>query len=299
MNRRNLSMLLVIPVLVLALGLISIQSSESAEKVTQLIVATADIQGSYEPRSHRHRSRGSRTVQPEGAPAAFGVQPFSVEFLEPLLAALRAHLRAAARGRRRRDRRDQGRAEARWIGRSCCSRCRSRCSALGLVGVMIRRNALVLLMCMELMLNGVILSLVTFAAHSGHGLGRGAGVPGVRGRRGRDRHRDPDRAAAREAAPHARRRRLLGTQGMTMNLLTLIVLLPLAGFVLNGLLGNRLGKGFVSVVGCGLPIARLPGHGAGLPAAAGHRRQPRWSRPPTPGRRSATSASRSPSTSTG
>ena len=39
-----------------------------------------------------------------------------------------------------------------------------------------------------------------------------------------------------------------------MDLLTLIVLLPLAGFLLNGLLGNRLGKGFVSVVGCGLPI---------------------------------------------
>lgn len=34
---------------------------------------------------------------------------------------------------------------------------------LGLVGVMVRRNALVMLMCMELMLNGVILSLVTFA----------------------------------------------------------------------------------------------------------------------------------------
>lgn len=33
----------------------------------------------------------------------------------------------------------------------------------GLVGVIIRRNALVMLMCMELMLNGVILSLVTFA----------------------------------------------------------------------------------------------------------------------------------------
>jgi NADH-quinone oxidoreductase subunit K len=38
--------------------------------------------------------------------------------------------------------------------------------ALGLVGVMLRRNALVMLMCMELMLNGVILSLVTFAALS-------------------------------------------------------------------------------------------------------------------------------------
>ena len=39
-----------------------------------------------------------------------------------------------------------------------------------------------------------------------------------------------------------------------MELLTLIVLLPLAGFFLNGLLGPRLGKGFVNVVGCGLPI---------------------------------------------
>jgi NADH-quinone oxidoreductase subunit L len=39
-----------------------------------------------------------------------------------------------------------------------------------------------------------------------------------------------------------------------MNLLTLIVVLPLAGFVLNGLVGPRAGKGFVSIVGCGLPI---------------------------------------------
>ena len=39
-----------------------------------------------------------------------------------------------------------------------------------------------------------------------------------------------------------------------MQLLTLIVLLPLLGFLVNGLAGNRLGKGFVSVVGCGLPL---------------------------------------------
>jgi NADH-quinone oxidoreductase subunit L len=39
-----------------------------------------------------------------------------------------------------------------------------------------------------------------------------------------------------------------------MNLLTLIVLLPLAGFVLNGIAGPRVGKTFVSMVGCGLPI---------------------------------------------
>jgi NADH-quinone oxidoreductase subunit K len=35
--------------------------------------------------------------------------------------------------------------------------------ALGLAGVIVRRNALVMLMCMELMLNGVVLSLVTYA----------------------------------------------------------------------------------------------------------------------------------------
>mgnify|MGYP005811579819 CR=1 FL=1 len=44
--------------------------------------------------------------------------------------------------------------------------------ALGLTGVIIRRNLLVMLMCMELMLNGVNLSLVTFA----HQMGAAAGA---------------------------------------------------------------------------------------------------------------------------
>jgi NADH-quinone oxidoreductase subunit K len=35
--------------------------------------------------------------------------------------------------------------------------------SLGLLGVIVRRNVLIMLMCMELMLNGVNLSLVTFA----------------------------------------------------------------------------------------------------------------------------------------
>ncbi len=39
--------------------------------------------------------------------------------------------------------------------------------ALGLVGVIVRRHVLVMLMCMELMLNGVNLSLVTFAQQTG------------------------------------------------------------------------------------------------------------------------------------
>ena len=39
--------------------------------------------------------------------------------------------------------------------------------ALGLLGVVVRRNVLVMLMCMELMLNGVNLSLVSFAHANG------------------------------------------------------------------------------------------------------------------------------------
>ena len=39
--------------------------------------------------------------------------------------------------------------------------------ALGLLGVVVRRNVLVMLMSMELMLNGVNLSLVTFAQQNG------------------------------------------------------------------------------------------------------------------------------------
>ena len=41
--------------------------------------------------------------------------------------------------------------------------CRWRCSRSACSASIVRRNVLVMLMCMELMLNGVILSLVTFA----------------------------------------------------------------------------------------------------------------------------------------
>ena len=39
---------------------------------------------------------------------------------------------------------------------------------IGLLGVIVRRNMLVMLMCMELMLNGVNLALVTFAQRAGN-----------------------------------------------------------------------------------------------------------------------------------
>jgi NADH-quinone oxidoreductase subunit K len=43
--------------------------------------------------------------------------------------------------------------------------------ALGLLGVMVRRNVLVMLMCMELLFNAVNLSLVTFSHQSGTVIG--------------------------------------------------------------------------------------------------------------------------------
>jgi len=43
--------------------------------------------------------------------------------------------------------------------------------ALGLLGVIVRRNMLVMLMCMELMLNGVNLSLITFAQQTATTIG--------------------------------------------------------------------------------------------------------------------------------
>ena len=59
-----------------------------------------------------------------------------------------------------------------------------------------------------------------------------------------------------------------------MDSLALIVLLPLAGFFINGLIGRRAGPAFVSVVGCGLPLAAfaltvaaflaLPHHGGAI-----------------------------------
>lgn len=38
--------------------------------------------------------------------------------------------------------------------------------AVGLVGVVVRRNVLVVIMCVEIMLNSVVLALVTFAART-------------------------------------------------------------------------------------------------------------------------------------
>ncbi|HNX95643.1 MAG TPA: NADH-quinone oxidoreductase subunit NuoK [Holophaga sp.] len=39
--------------------------------------------------------------------------------------------------------------------------------SIGILGVLIRRNALIILMCVELMLNAANLNLIAFARHSG------------------------------------------------------------------------------------------------------------------------------------
>ena len=39
--------------------------------------------------------------------------------------------------------------------------------SIGIIGVLIRRNALVILMCVELMLNAANLNFIAFARHSG------------------------------------------------------------------------------------------------------------------------------------
>ena len=43
--------------------------------------------------------------------------------------------------------------------------------AMGMFGVMVRRNALVVFMCIELMLNAANLTFLTFARHQGNSLG--------------------------------------------------------------------------------------------------------------------------------
>ncbi len=78
--------------------------------------------------------------------------------------------------------------------------------AIGVIGVLTRRNAIIIFMCVELMLNAVNLTFVAFAQLYGV---RGAGLRGVRhdrrgrrgGRRTGDHHLDLPSPADRESAP--------------------------------------------------------------------------------------------------
>ncbi len=44
--------------------------------------------------------------------------------------------------------------------------------AIGVIGVLVRRNAIIIFMCIELMLNAVNLLMVAFSAHHGDGSGQ-------------------------------------------------------------------------------------------------------------------------------
>ena len=63
---------------------------------------------------------------------------------------------------------------------------------IGAVGVLVRRNAIVVFMCVELMLNAVNLALVTFARINGSARRPGHGLLRHGRRRGRGRRRPRD-----------------------------------------------------------------------------------------------------------
>ena len=88
-----------------------------------------------------------------------------------VLAALRAHVGAAGGGGRRGAGRHQGQRKRTMDKLQFLLLLAVALFALGLLGVIVRRNLLVMLMCMELMLNGVNLSLVTFAQQTGTAAG--------------------------------------------------------------------------------------------------------------------------------
>ena len=73
--------------------------------------------------------------------------------------------------------------------------------ALGLLGVIVRRNVLVMLMCMELMLNGVNVMPGDLRATGRLDRRSGAGVPGLRrGGRRESRSRSPSCCCSRGAS---------------------------------------------------------------------------------------------------
>ena len=88
--------------------------------------------------------------------------------------------------------------------------------SLGLVGVIVRRNVLVMLMCMELMLNGVNLSLVTFAQQTATAVGAVLVFLIFVVATAEIAHRHPDRAAAGARQAHLDLGAYNGPQGLGM-----------------------------------------------------------------------------------
>ena len=115
-------------------------------------------------------SPAGRRRRRHGDDASFGLQQFSVAFLNEYWLHFELDVGAAGGRGRGGAGRHQGRKQP-WISSRSCSLLSLALFALGLLGVIVRRNLLVMLMCMELMLNGVNLSLVTFAQQTGTAAG--------------------------------------------------------------------------------------------------------------------------------
>ena len=128
--------------------------------------------------------------------------------------------------------------------------------SIGALGLLVRRNVLVMFMCVELMLNAANLTFVTFSRmlndiggqaarvlHPGGGRRRGGGGP---------RHR----RGPLPPPPDLSRRRLPRYEGLhrrqqcsTPTLTLIIALLPLAGFVVLAAFGRRLGDPWAGWLG--------------------------------------------------
>ncbi len=163
--------------------------------------------------------------------------------------------------------------------------------SIGAFGFLARRNAILMLICIELMLNSVNLSLVAFNAYAGPGeIDRRHLRPDDHGRRRRRGDRRPGTGHRHHPHPSdPRGRRLLRPEGVRHGpmelLIALIPALPLAGFLFAVLVGPRLD--------------RVPLHGTAR-ARRGARRGPPRARgrarrcPRSPRRSRRTTWSRSP-----
>ena len=155
--------------------------------------------------------------------------------------------------------------------------------AIGAVGLLVRRNPLVMFMCVELMLNAVTLTFVTFSrmlddidgqtvvvfvlvvAAAEVVVGLGIIVALLRKQPTRHRRR------------HQRAEGLSRRPMETLDLVWLIPALPLAGFLVLLVLGRRLGEpaaGWVATVACGgafvatrRDVRRAPRRGRARPRA--------------------------------
>src|SRR6266702_1487785 len=121
--------------------------------------------------------------------------------------------------------------------------------AVGVLGVLLRRNAIVIFMCVELMLNAANLAFVAFAQQLGVA--------------GRGRRRTGDHPRRIPAPPHGGLAEHQPAQGLMplpplppLTLLWVVPALPLAGFVVNGALALAApgAKRAVSLVGVGVLV---------------------------------------------